>query len=266
LRRFYFVYIVCHKESAFVYVSDTGHSSNLPQDVDLQNSITACMLKKRLGFLELGLEKDKHVYLSLAHSKNKGFNVAKYHIIYADPPWSYNSRSNTGTKFGGGAMGHYPVMDLAQIKSLDVQSICHDNAVLFLWATFPRLPQALEVMEAWGFTYKTLGFSWHKLTKGGDLFFGVGSYAKSNCEVCLMGIRGKVGLNRGVNDPMVKLEVNSNCVSSAINSVRERHSKKPSEVRSRIVELFGDLARIELFARENPEGWAVWGNQVNKSG
>ena len=186
----------------------------------------------------------------------------RYHIIYADPPWSYNARANPDTKFGGGAMGHYSVMSLADIKDLDIQSLAEDNAVLFMWATFPRLAEALEVMEAWGFTYKTLGFSWHKLTKGGDLFFGVGSYAKSNCEVCLMGTRGNVGLDRGMNDPKVKLEVNSNCVSSAINSPRERHSKKPSEVRTRIVELFGDVSRIELFARQETEGWDVWGDEV----
>ena len=186
----------------------------------------------------------------------------RYHVIYADPPWRYNARANPDTKFGGGAMGHYPVMSLDDIKGLDIQSLAEDNSVLFLWVTFPKLVEGLEVMKAWGFEYKTLGFSWHKLTKGGGLFFGVGSYAKSNCEVCLMGTRGNVGLDRGVNDPKVKLEVQSNFVSSAINAPRERHSKKPSEVRARIVELFGDVSRIELFARQQTEGWDAWGNEV----
>ena len=111
--------------------------------------------------------------------------MKKYHIIYADPPWYYNDRKKN-TKFGAGVHGHYPVMKAKDIKDIDVASISEDNSVLFMWATFPRLPQALQVIEAWGFTYKTLGFSWHKLTRDGKLFFGVGAYAKSNCEVCLM--------------------------------------------------------------------------------
>lgn len=189
----------------------------------------------------------------------------RYHVIYADPPWAYNARANPDTKFGGGAMGHYPVMTLDQIKQLDIQSISEDNSVLFLWATFPKLPQALEVIDAWGFTYKTLGFSWHKLTKSGQLFFGVGSYAKSNCEVCLMATRGKVGIVKSgqpIPDPKAKMVVHSHSVSSAVNCQRGRHSAKPKIIRQRIEQLFGDVSRIELFAREKNEGWAVWGNEV----
>jgi N6-adenosine-specific RNA methylase IME4 len=192
----------------------------------------------------------------------------KHHVIYADPPWAYNARNNQGTKFGGGVHSHYPVMGLEDIKNLGVPSMCEDNAVLFMWATFPRLPQALEVMAAWGFTYKTLGFSWHKTNKDGSLFHGVGSYAKSNCEVCLFGTKGKVGIvkkGQPIPDPKEKLVVRSNFVSSAINAPKERHSKKPDEVRDRIVELFGDVSRIELFARKSSEGWAVWGNEVNEA-
>lgn len=191
----------------------------------------------------------------------------KYHIIYADPPWQYNARKKTNTKFGGGAMGHYPTMTLHDIKNLDVQSLSEDNCVLFLWATFPRLQEALDVMKSWGFTYKTLGFSWHKTNKDGSLFFGVGSYAKSNCEVCLMGTKGNVGIatrnaEEPTQNPKEKLVVINNCVSSAINAPRQKHSKKPDEIRDRIVQLFGDISRIELFARQRTEGWNVWGNQL----
>ena len=77
-----------------------------------------------------------------------------------------------------------------------------------------------------------------------------------------MATRGNVGLDRGINDPHIKLEVKSNCVSSAINEPRERHSKKPNEVRNRIQELFGNVSRVELFAREKAEGWHVWGNEI----
>ena len=186
------------------------------------------------------------------------FPNKKYNIIYADPAWSYNPRKNTGTKFGGGAMGHYSTMSLQDIKDLPVQDISADNCVLFLWVTFPLLQEGLDVMTSWGFTYKTLGFSWHKLNKNGSLFFGVGSYTKSNCEVCLFGTRGNVGIKQAPN----KLFVKSNRVSSAINSQREKHSKKPSEIRDRIAELFGDVPRIELFARQSTPGWDVWGNQI----
>lgn len=126
------------------------------------------------------------------------------------------------------------------------------------------MAEGLALMEAWGFEYKTLGFSWHKTNKNGSLFFGVGAYAKSNCEVCLLGTRGKVGRHMDKTapfpDPKEKLVVRSNYVSSAINSQKEKHSKKPDELRDRIVELFGDVSRIELFARNATDGWEIWGS------
>jgi N6-adenosine-specific RNA methylase IME4 len=186
------------------------------------------------------------------------FPNRKYNVIYADPCWQYNARNNTKTRFGGGAMGHYDTMTIEDIKSLPVQSICDDNCVLYLWVTFPKLQQGLDVIKAWGFEYKTLGFSWHKITKSGKLFFGIGSYTKSNCEVCLFATKGKVGIKKAPH----KMVIQSNCVSSAINAEKEQHSKKPSEVRDRIVELWGDVPRIELFARQSVIGWDNWGNEV----
>ena len=102
----------------------------------------------------------------------------RYHIVYADPPWKYNARKNTSTKFGGGAMGHYPCMTLKEIKNIEVSKITEQNCALFLWTTFPKLQESLDVIKEWGFTYKTLAFSWHKLNQDGSLFFGVGSYTK----------------------------------------------------------------------------------------
>ncbi len=174
----------------------------------------------------------------------------RYSIIYADPPWFYNPRNNNGTRFGGGAGGHYSLMSNEQIAKLPVERIANRNSVLFLWVTFPYLNEQLKIIERWGFTYKTLGFSWIKTNrKNGKPFFGVGYYAKSNCEVCLMGIKGRM-------TPV------SNKVSSCVISPRELHSQKPDEIRKRIVELFGDLPRIELFAREQADGWDCWGNEV----
>lgn len=203
-----------------------------------------------------------------------------YNIIYADPPWHYNSRRRIRKdggkpRFGIGACNHYPVMKTKDICKLDVKSIAADNCALFLWTTFPRLDAGLEVMKAWGFDYKTIGFLWVKLNPGmagldsGSLtphlhkiglinflnwlaFFGIGYYTKSNPELCLLGVKGKM-------KPI------SNCVSNTVFAPREYHSKKPDIVRDKIVELFGDVPRIELFAREVSPGWDVFGNEVPNS-
>lgn len=174
----------------------------------------------------------------------------KYNIIYADPPWQYNKRNNHNTKFGGGVHSHYPTMTMAKIEQLPIQQIADDNCALFLWTTFPYLDKQIKLFEKWGFTYKTLGFSWIKTNlKNGKPFFGVGYYAKSNCEVCLLGVKGKM-------KPV------SNLVSSCIIAPKREHSRKPEEARKRIVELFGDIPRIELFARRYADGWDCWGNEV----
>jgi len=169
----------------------------------------------------------------------------KYQVIYADPPWAYRKKHGNGT-----AARHYPLMDVESIKALPVAAIADENCMLFLWATFPTLPNALEVIKAWGFTYKTLGFSWIKTnTRNGKPFFGIGYYTRSNCEVCLIAVRGK-------------RIIKSNSVSSVVISPRQRHSQKPAIIRDRIVELCGDVPRIELFARNKTDGWDVWGNEV----
>lgn len=181
------------------------------------------------------------------------FPDKKYQIIYADPPWQYNSRANHKTRFRGGACGHYSLMSMNQIKALPIGDLAESNAVLFLWVTFPYLDVQIRLFEHWGFKYRTLGFSWIKTnSRNGKPFFGVGYYAKSNCEVCLMGMKGQ-------------LKPISNRVSSVVISPRRKHSQKPDEVRDRIVELFGNLPRIELFARERTQGWDVWGNEVPES-
>ena len=175
----------------------------------------------------------------------------KYQIIYADPPWKYNSRANHKTRFRGGACGHYDLISMDKIKALPIPELAEENCVLFLWTTFPYLEDQIKLFKHWGFKYKTLGFSWIKTNlKAGTPFFGVGYYAKSNCEVCLMGIKGKM-------KPV------SNKISSVIIAPRRKHSQKPEEVREKIVELFGDVPRIELFAREKTEGWDSIGNDID---
>ena len=168
-----------------------------------------------------------------------------YQIIYADPPWEYRNMGNIQAT----ANAQYPTMKQVDIEALPVSGIADDNSILFLWATFPKLQEALNTIKAWGFEYKTVGFVWVKKNKNGGNFFGVGWYTKSNAEICLIGTKGK--------SPKA-----SNSVSQIIETVRERHSKKPDIVRDKIVEFCGDLSRIELFAREKTKGWDVFGNEV----
>jgi N6-adenosine-specific RNA methylase IME4 len=183
----------------------------------------------------------------------------KYNIIYADPPWHY--------KFGQSSsryiINKYPTMEFSEICLLDVKSLCSDNAILLMWATFPKLDWAIPVMMAWGFEYKTCAFVWIKTNKkyainqtsflpidSIDTFTGMGYYTRSNAEICLLGTKG---------EPLPRL---CHDISQVIYEPLDEHSRKPNIVRENIIRLFGDLPRIELFAREKTEGWHVWGNEV----
>ena len=169
----------------------------------------------------------------------------KYNIIYCDPPWNYADQGCQGTM-----ANHYRGMKLGNIKALPVESIADKDCVLFLWATYPMLKEALEVIEAWGFKYKTIAFQWVKLNKRGKgYFFGLGRWTRGNTECCLLATKGKP-------------KRISASVSQIIEEPLTRHSEKPSIVRNKIVELIGDLSRVELFARQKTEGWDVWGNEV----
>jgi len=172
----------------------------------------------------------------------------KFNILYADPPWKYERN-----KVQGAAENHYPTMSIEQLCALDVEKITDENCALFLWSTFPFLPEALRLIKAWGFTYKTIAFVWLKQNrKNKDWFFGLGFWTRGNAEICLLATKGK---------PKRK----SAKVSQLIISPIDKHSKKPDIVREKIVELMGDLPRIELFARQTTPGWEVFGNEVKSS-
>ncbi len=174
--------------------------------------------------------------------------MKKYSVIYADPPWKYERNGVQGA-----AEKHYPTMSLTELKALPVKELADDDCVLFLWATFPQLKEALELIEAWGFKYKTIGFVWLKKNRVSDgWFYGLGYWTRGNAEICLFATKGK---------PKRK----SPAVHQFIISPIEKHSKKPDETRDKIVQLMGDVPRIELFARQSPEGWDVWGNEVECS-
>lgn len=122
--------------------------------------------------------------------------------------------------------------------------------MLFLWVTFPTLLESFEVIRAWGFQYKTVAFVWIKQNKKSDgLFWGMGYWTRANAEICLLATKG--------HPKRVSKRVHQVVISHI-----EEHSKKPNEVRNRIVELTGDVPRIELFARQTYEGWDAWGNEV----
>lgn len=179
--------------------------------------------------------------------------VRKYDVIYADPPWEYR-QSGSKTNSRGMAKQHYVTMSTDEICQLPVREICTDKAVCFMWATFPNIAEALKVMNAWGFTYKTAAFVWVKQNKKSDsLFWGMGAYTRANAEVCLLGISKETKASKVVK---------SHAVHQVIQSRIEKHSKKPHEARRRIEELLGDVLRIELFAREESLGWDCWGDEV----
>ena len=174
----------------------------------------------------------------------------KYKIIYTDPPWEFKVWSKKGA--GRTASSHYDVMSVDEIKSIPIQDIADKDSVLFLWATYPNLLEALDVMKAWGYTYKTVAFTWVKTNKNKVGFFvGLGYYTRANPEICLLGTKGK-GLKRV-----------SKSVRNLVVSPREEHSKMPDEVRNRIVELFGDVSKIELFARKETKGWDAVGYEID---
>ena len=177
----------------------------------------------------------------------------KYNIIYADPPWRYNDR-----KCNGACENHYNTMKIEDICNLPINEMAADDCVLFLWTTYPMLQEAIQLIKAWGFKYKTIGFQWIKLNKSinnplfiqkNNLFFGLGRWTRGNTEPCLIAVKGKP-------------KRISNKISQIILEPIGKHSKKPDIVKDKIVELIGDLPRIELFARQKTEGWDVWGNEV----
>ena len=175
------------------------------------------------------------------------FPMKKYGVIYADPPWGYRNQRTRAA-----ASKHYDVMTIDDIKRMPVREIAADDSVLFMWATFPMLREALDTIAAWGFTYKTVAFCWVKQNRSGEgLFMGLGNWTRSNSEVCLLAVRGKPKrVCAGVR--------------SVILSPVQRHSQKPAEVRDRIVGLMGEVPRIEIFARETAPGWDSWGNEVQE--
>lgn len=170
----------------------------------------------------------------------------RYGLILADPAWVYRDKANAGSR---GAGHKYRLTSDQEMAQLPVGRIAAPDCLLLMWATMPMLPNALGLMAAWGFTYKTAGFTWVKTSKHGKEFIGMGRWTRANAEIVLLGTRGKPSR-----------------VSAAVRSVLVApvgpHSQKPKIIAQRAVELVGEgIPRIELFARgDAADGWDRWGD------
>jgi N6-adenosine-specific RNA methylase IME4 len=184
------------------------------------------------------------------------FPDKKYNIIYADPAWKYWMGGNKNQS------KHYGCMTIEEISNLEISKISDDNCILFLWVTFPILDLAFKVIQDWGFKYSTCGFVWVKTNKSFSKdqssffpedsfksFWGLGYWTRSNVELCLIAKKGKI-------------ERKSRSVHQLIYEPVREHSRKPDCTRDKIIELCGDLPRIELFARQKHKGWDAWGNEI----
>jgi site-specific DNA-methyltransferase (adenine-specific) len=181
------------------------------------------------------------------------FPDKKYNIIYADPAWSFSSKElqkYSGKRFTP-LNKHYSLMTKKDIEQLPVKNIAADDCALFLWTTDAHIPDAIELCSKWGFKYVTVGFVWEKRTKNNKLVSNLGAWTLKNYELCLFATRGKMLQYKKVNN-----------IKQKVKAERTKHSKKPDIVRKNIELLFGDLPRIELFARETSDGWDSWGNEI----
>ena len=180
--------------------------------------------------------------------------MKSYNIIYPDPPWKYSDKAADGRR---GAEFKYPCLALSelihfQVNGRLVYDIAAENSACFMWTTGPMMPDALKLLATWGFAYKNIAFTWVKTTKTGkEWHTGMGHYTRSNPEYVLLGTRGKMADKRICKS-----------VQSVIKAPIGKHSAKPPETRDRIVRLFGDVPRIELFARERVEGWDAHGLEI----
>ena len=174
----------------------------------------------------------------------------QYAVIYADPPWSFKVYSGKGKSRS--AENHYDTMDQAGIEAIGehVSKLVMKDCALFLWAVMPQLPEALKVIEAWGFVYKTAAFTWVKQNKLGDGFkVGMGYWTRSNAEICLLATKGSP--QRLAKD-----------VRQLVIAPVGAHSSKPSIIHEHIERLVAG-PYLEMFGRRKCNNWMVWGNDVS---
>ena len=170
-----------------------------------------------------------------------------FDFIMADPPWSFDNFSAKGE--AKNAKAQYDCTPIDWIKDLPVEALAADDCLLWLWATNPMLPEAMAVLEAWDFTFKTAGH-WVKRTTHGKLAFGTGYILRCAGEPFLIGTRGQPKTTRSTR--------------SVIEGPIREHSRKPDEAFTAAELLMPEAKRLELFSRQQRAGWTVWGNQTEK--
>lgn len=178
----------------------------------------------------------------------------KYTVIYADPPWQFKSVKTGGSMTSGSEHQYKSVMSIDDLKNMPIANLAAENCALVMWYVGSQPQEALDLVKAWGFTVRNMnGFVWEKLTKNMLPFFGMGYYTRAGMESAIIATKGKPS----------ELVVNH-----SVRQVRRakvgQHSKKPAEFYGDIEQLFGDVPRIELFARNTKQGWDCFGNEIKK--
>ncbi|MFP1762429.1 MT-A70 family methyltransferase [Lonsdalea quercina] len=177
--------------------------------------------------------------------------MGNYRLIYADPPWVYRDKANDGKR---GAGHKYPVMNVNDICRIPVWELAdQDSCLLAMWWVPTQPAEALKVLDMWGFRLMTMkGFTWFKTNRRkGNAAIGMGHMTRANSEDCLFAVRGRLPHRIDAS------------ICQHITAPRMEHSAKPAQVRDLLVQLLGDVSRIELFARQRAEGWDAWGNEVD---
>ncbi len=174
--------------------------------------------------------------------------VGGFDLIMADPPWSYEMYADSG--YARAPEAHYATMPLDRIKAMPVEALAGRNCLLWLWAVGTQLPQALAVLEAWGFTFKTSGH-WAKIGTSGKQAMGTGYILRNAGEPFLIGTRGEPKTTRVVRSVIVAPRA-------------KQHSRKPDRAFVEAERLMPDAQRLELFSRQNRPGWSVWGDEAGK--
>lgn len=171
--------------------------------------------------------------------------------ILADPPWSFKTWGGKTCTPHRSEADHYSTMKHEALEDIPVNDWAAKDCALFMWVVDSHLPDAIRLMEAWGFEYKTIAFTWVKTTKDGSRpSMGMGYWTRKAAEICLLGTRGKVKrISKGVRQ--------------VITEPRREHSRKPDETHSRVEQLVGG-PYLEMFARQTREGWTAWGNETEK--
>jgi len=245
--------LVAAVESGAVSVSAAADVATLPKqeqaEIVARGEKEILEAAKAIRAEKVEQKRAEKVAVTLAIAENnKALPIGhrKYSVIYADPPWSFEVWSGAGKDRA--AENHYPTMTQADIEALPVADLAADDCVLLLWAVMPQMQEALDVIKAWGFQYKTAGFVWVKTTQDGERpATGMGYWTRANAEICLLATKGSpVRLNADVHQ--------------IVQTPRQEHSKKPDEVRARIERLVPG-PYLEMFCRDPRDGWDAWGNQ-----